>query len=88
MRRTGGYGDCLRVDRFRLLGVPPDRRDVRAPVLVAVPYAAVLRPKLDRRPSVPDVFWGGAVFRVRGPAQGGVCQCVDLSAGRRGVLPV
>ena len=28
----------------------------------------VLGPELDRRTGVPDVFRGGAVFRVRGPA--------------------
>ena len=86
MRRAGGHGDRVRIDGLRLLGIPSDWRDLRAPVLAAVHHAPVLGPELDRRPGVPDVCGGGAVFRVRGPAQGGVCQCVDVSAGCRGVL--
>ena len=86
MRRAGGHGYCVRFHRLRLLGIPPDRRDFRAPVLAAVPDAAVLRAEHHRCPGVPDVCGGGAVFRVRGPAQGCVCQCVDLRIGSRGAL--
>ncbi len=68
VRRAGGYGDRVRIDGLRLLGIPPDWRDLRAPVLAAVPYAPILHPERNRRPGVPDIFGGGAVFRVRGPA--------------------
>ncbi len=88
MRRPCGHSYRLLVDRLRLLGIPSDWRDVRASVLSAVPYAAVLYLERDWFSGVPDVLGSGAVFGVRGPAQGGVCQCIDLFVGCRGVLLV
>ncbi len=88
MRSSGGYSDCVLLHGVRPLGAASDGRDLRAPVLAAIHHAPILGLELDRRPGVPDVFGGGTVFRVRGPAQGGVCQCVDLPFGHRGLLPV
>lgn len=41
----------------------------------------------DLRAGVPDVFGGGALFGVRRPAQGGVCQCIDICLGDIGLFP-
>lgn len=68
MRRAGGHGDRVLLHGLRLLGIPSDRRDLRAPVRAVVPDAAVLLAEHHRCPGVPDVCGGGAVFRVRGPA--------------------